>query len=183
MDLQQYPLIQLLLPYYEKCFDFYPNHFLGGRVIPLFANYHAASGRYFFSQKVMLYEAHVFEKLFFYELQNTSPEEILQLFEFMVGQEPVLVSPGSEHYATYLTSILVLPEVQEDILLPALRQCKFRRSYRFTLHGFSEGRILLISLNRQKVFANAAGKTLVKPLQQYMQKSGIVFDRPGGLLK
>lgn len=144
------------------------------RRVDALAQMRALNSKYILSKKHVLWEANAFEHALFVQADSLTAQQAQDWFAFLTREaEPELVHPGAPcppegHMYTYLTVIFVCGDVQEDARR-AIRKLKFTKNYRFSLRGWASGRALAVDLSCGRVYANAAGREMVKHFESLLK--------------
>lgn len=161
-------LLDRLLAYYSSYFDIYRDKDLLGSRIPALAEFHSRTEKYILVKKANIWAMESHEYLFFFLEPDLTDIRLLEISSLLIRAEKELVKPHSEHMYTYISGIILTEGIHE--LLPALiRKIKFRKSYKFSIHGWCQLRLTVMDVAYSRVWANRDGKELKKSLRKLLK--------------
>lgn len=170
-------LLGKLLDSFQNSYDVERTCDINGDIYDAYARFNVTSSKYVLVKKAELWRAKCFEHVFFC-LRNKLEKEDIEKFGKQIDEyiEPQLVRGGArwpekDHMYTYMTAIFICEEVSEEVE-KMVKQFRYMKNYLFTIRGYSEARILVFDLKKQKIFGNRAAKELVRGYK----KAGILHE-------
>lgn len=135
------------------------------------AAFHEHEVSYMIVKKAEMWSADRHEYAYFF----TVPHLTLELYEQCLDRarelgEP-LVKPDANHMSTFLVAVF-LCESADDDAVQALKKCRIRKSFQFSLKGWMEVQTALVELGKDSVIANSAGYHTAKFLKN------VLFPKP-----
>ena len=125
------------------------------------AEFHSHSEQYFLTRAAHIADIDSHEYVFFAEEDNLTPECLEELARKAWDEGLSRVEPGPGHRNSDVTLIIIASTIEET----AFRQVskiKRSKSYRFSLHGWSNFRVLAYEVSSGRVACNRSGKSLKK---------------------
>lgn len=131
------------------------------------AAFHEHGTGYALIRKAEMWSADRHEYAFFFSVPHLTRE----IYETCLAQtrtlgEP-LVDPVSGHMSTFLVAIFLCESVDSDAV-KALKTCRIRKSFQFSLKGWMEVHTAAVDLGKDTVVGNAAGRNTVKFLKSLL---------------
>lgn len=179
--------LQRVLHYYAGSFDVTRPYTLGGRSYAALAALHAHEDQYVRLVGTQLWAADSHEFTLFDTWEEKAPAaaDIDQAGRVIRAQmEPLFVRDGqplppADHQYTWLTVVLLSAKAPDPAAIRAVQKFRFTRFYRFYLRGYSEGRLLLVDLENEKLYTNAAGRGLKKLYRLALQNAAKAAAKAG----
>jgi len=134
------------------------------RPLKAICDYFEHNEKYILSRKTQIWQANNEEFLFLYCIDDLTEETVRDAFaeSLRLGEEKLNI--GSGHMCSYITTVIVCDSASDDAL-KLLKKCRKHKSYRFSLHGWMDYRIVALCLADSKAASNWAGKVVVKNLR------------------
>lgn len=141
---------------------------LGGRLFPLYARYASMSERYVGSRKVNLWRAEEYEHMLVSPQTSLTAGDIEAFRRFAEEvMEPALVPrekgrtlPPKDHMRTYLTLVVPCRTPVTREAAAGIRRFRFEKSYRFSLRGYCQTRLVVLDLQARKVYVSRDARRL-----------------------
>jgi len=164
MKLEEY--LETLRRKYQAYFDVYPDYFLLGRRLDLYARSHVRSEQFFLTRKVTLaaWETNEYCLVEGYRAKIYAPE-VREFITFLVNAADELVKPHKEHMSSVVTGIMVSEQGFDPEAIHLGTRFKHSRSFWFGLYGWYSICLLLVDLSSGRVYANSRGKGVMKSYQ------------------
>ena len=134
------------------------------------AEFHSHSEQYFLTRAAHIADIDSHEYVFFAEEDHLTQERLEELEKSAWEEGLSRVKPGPGHRNSDLALIIIADKIEET----ALRQVskiKRSKSYRFSLHGWSNFRVLAYEVSSGRVASNRAGKSLKKVISNTIKSS------------
>ena len=125
------------------------------------AEFHSHSEQYFLTRAAHIADIDSHEYVFFAEEDNLTSDRLAELESEAWKEGLARVHPGPGHRNSDVALIIIADNIEET----AFRQVskiKRSKSYRFSLHGWSNFRLLTYEVSSGRVACNRAGKSLKK---------------------
>ena len=156
-------VLNRILRVYVSSYDITKREFEGDPLV-VTADFHEHQSGFILIRKAEMWSADRHEYAYIYSV----PRLTLEVFNECVKRTRELGEPKIDssfgHMCTNLVSIFLADEADEDAL-KALRKYKFRKSFRFTINGWTEGHAALVSVKDGIIAANGAGRDYVNFFQ------------------
>ena len=164
MKLEEY--LETLRCKYEAYFDIYPEYFILGRKVDLYACSHVRNEKYFLTKKTTLgaWETNEYCLVEGHSSKIHLPE-VQDFIAFLVNAASELVKPHKEHMSSMVTGVLVSEEGFDPEAIRIGTKFKHNRSFWFGLQGWYSGCLILVDLSSDQVHANSKGKEVIKSYQ------------------
>lgn len=157
-----------ILRHYEGTFDIYRPYEINGRKYPAYGYFFSHLEKYVLLREANLWKADSYEHILFVDSERLTEEEIDSAKEVMVDyMEPVLVRKGQtlpkpDHMYSYLTVVFLSDKEIPGEVQKRIHQFKFEKGYNFNIRGYSQGRVVAVDLEKEKVYTNYQGRKLKK---------------------
>jgi len=152
-------------------FDIDKNIFTMGETFNLFASSIVHNEKYFGSKSVKIWRVENYEYLFAKTYVRFSENDFSNFTELLKSAISLYVKPHSEHMESIVTGVIISeqePDLQTQSLIKSFH---YRKNYRFTLHGWSEIRLILVIPSLNKGISNKKGKEVLNFYLPEYQKS------------
>ncbi len=125
------------------------------------AVFHSHDEQFFLVRSATISEAESHEYVYFAMRELLDKELLLQLDEEAWNTGLSHVNPHKDHRNSDVTLIILAEQISEDAaaLIPGLRHYK---SYRFSLQGWSQYRLIAVETSSGRIVCNRQGKDLKK---------------------
>ena len=148
-------------------FDIYRPYRIGGREYPAYGYFFSLNEKYVAVRKAQLWAVRTYEHILFLETEQCSLDTIAQAGELMkTYMEPELVRknekyPEKDHMLSDLTVVVLSKKTPSEDTIREIGRFKFDRSYLFTFRGRSEGHLICVDLEREKVISNRISRQML----------------------
>ena len=159
-------LFERVVAAHTSCYDIIRDHQFEGRTFPAFASFHTYGEQYVLIKRAKMWEVETHDYMFLEKADVLDAATLEADIQFVTTKGLAKVSPGPNHMSSALTLVVVANQVDDDAMKLA-RKAKFRKNYKFSLHGWTDLRVAVVDLSRasgKQVVTNAAGKGLAKML-------------------
>lgn len=139
---------------------------MNGTKYPAYGYYASYDSKYVLSKNATVWEVEGFEHIIFQTVDELTTPDVEAagklICEYM---EPVLVRKGrkypeKDHMYSYLTLSVVVGKKLSEETVQAVQQYSFMKNYMMTLRGHSEGRLLIVDSEAERIYTNRAGKQM-----------------------
>jgi len=130
--------------------------------IDICAHFTDIQGRTLITQKDVIDSFETNEICYVKVVDNVELSSLIDYTEFLKKAVDTFVKPKRDHMCTYITGVLVTNSPLDDELIQYVKKFKYSKSYFFSLHGWSEIRLLLINPDIEKIITNKPGKKVIK---------------------
>lgn len=117
--------------------------------------------QYFLIKKAKVAEINSNEHVFFYSSESLDAQTLQEIDQCAWSRGLSRVIPDSNHRNTDVTLIIVADHIQPDAM-KLVRKLKHYKSYMFTLHGWSNYRLIAVELSSGNLAYNRQGQSLKK---------------------
>lgn len=157
-----------LLLKYSGTFDIYQPYTILGREYPAYGYFFSHVEKYVLVRKANMWSADTYEHVLFAdpeELTETHLQEYRRAVEEYI--EPTLILKGEKlpepnHMYSYITIAIVTGKALSPDVEKAVKKFKFEKSYMHSIRGYSQARMVVASMEDQKVRTNSMGRSLKK---------------------
>ncbi|SHI73391.1 hypothetical protein [Lutispora thermophila] len=130
--------------------------------IDILAQYKDIQGRTLLTQKDIIDSFETNEICYIKKIDNMDISSLTAFTEFLKKAIDTFVQPKRDHMCTYITGVLVTECPLNEDITRFVQKFKYSKSYLFSLHGWSEIRLLVINPDIEKIIANRPGKKVIK---------------------
>ena len=154
-------LLTRILAAHQSFYDIRRDYLFEGRSFNSFAEFHTYGEQYVLVKRAKLWEVNTHDFMFFELADRLDTPNIHDEVAFMTQKAIRKVNAGPNHMSSAL-SLVIIANTCTDEALKAVRSTRFRKNYRFGIHGWSDLRLAVVDLSRGKdgIATNAAGKKL-----------------------
>ena len=125
------------------------------------AAFHSHSNAYFLAKSATIGEAESNEYVFF-ALADRLDEELFRKLDHAAWEKGLArVKPHAKHRNTDISLIIIASSVTGGAENLSRKQ-KHYKSYRFSFHGFSHYRLIVLDLSNEKMTCNRQGRSMKK---------------------
>ena len=125
------------------------------------AEFHSHSEQYFLTRAAHIADIDSHEYVFFAEEENLTSERLEELEKTAWEEGLSRVEPGPGHRNSDV-SLIIIASTIEETAFRQVSKIKRSKSYRFSLHGWSNFRVLAYEVSSGRVAYNRSGKGLKK---------------------
>ncbi len=161
--------LETILTTYTSTFDLHRPYQIGERTYPAYGYFFSHLEKYVLVREANLWSSDSFEHSLFQTYEGSiTRKDINDLYEDIENYvEPMLVRKGEDivpknHMYSYITCILISDGSISKEVQKSIRSFKFEKGYLFNIRGYSQGRMLAVDLENQKIYANFHGRKLKK---------------------
>ena len=126
--------------------------------LDLYAHFYQRNERYFATKNINLWrldtEEHCLVKVF----DHISQENLYQMTEVLKESISHLVHPHPDHMKTYITGVIISEGPVSNQLAKDIECFKYSKSFKFSLYGWCDLRLVVFDSSSQQVFYNKAAK-------------------------
>lgn len=160
-----------LLLKYSGTFDIYQPYSILGREYPAYGYFFSHVEKYVLVRKANMWSADSYEHILFVnpkELTEADLEEYRRAVAEYIEPELILKGeklPEPNHMYSYITIAVITDRALTPQVRKSVRKFKFEKSYMHSIRGYSQARLVVSSMEDERVTLNAAGRTLKKLYQ------------------
>lgn len=155
--------------YIDNLYDRYCIYYNTSRNINIFnesieicAHFTDIQGRTLITQKDIIDSFETNEICYVKVVDSIVLSSLIDFTEFLKKAVDTFVKPKRDHMCTYITGVLVTNSPLDDTLIQYVKKFKHSKSYLFSLHGWSEIRLLVINPEIEMIITNKPGKKAIK---------------------
>ena len=163
METSQY--LDRVLAKYAGSFDIEKNYTLGDDTWSAYAYFFSLGEKYVLTRKAKLWSICAYEYVLFQETERCTSELLDRLYAALtVRIEEDCVRKGArypekDHMYSYLSAVVISRFSPDEEVLRHIRELRFDKGYLLSFRGHSEFHLVVVDLEREKVYTNpAAGK-------------------------
>ena len=141
-------------------FDIYRPYRIGTREYPAYGYFFSMNERYVAVRKAQLWAVRTYEHILFIQTDRCDLDTVKEARSLMEEyMEPELVRkkekyPEKDHMLSDVTVVILSDQTPDAQTVRAIEGFRFGRSYLFTFRGRSEGHLICVDLEREKVISN-----------------------------
>lgn len=166
MENQRNELLERILNGYSGYFDVERISDMAADFCAL-AQFHSRSEKYVLTKNAKLWAAEAHEYVFFATADSLDAFLWQKLAHSAIKSGLERVKPHSEHMYSYI-SLVVLASSLEPEAKREIKRTRFRKSFKFSFHGWTELRCAVIDLDGGAVVTNFGGRDMKKHLARYL---------------
>lgn len=137
-----------------------------GEPLKLRCDLHVNNQKYVLFKENVMWEANCHEYIYVFSVPELT-EEMYRLCEKLAYDAGMLlVDPAPNHMYTYITCLIVADRT-EPAAVRALKKCRIRKSFRFSLRGWMEFHTAVLDRSSGRVFTNRGGREYAKLFHNY----------------
>lgn len=133
------------------------------------AEFHSHDEQYFLVRSARISESESREYVFFAGVENLDEETLLQMDEAAWNRGLACVVPHAEHRNSDITLFVIAEKMTEEAF-SRISKLRHYKSYRFSLHGWSQYRAVALELSTGRVAYNRQGHDLEKLVRNICNK-------------
>lgn len=130
--------------------------------IDILAQFKDVQGRTLLTQKDIIDSFETNEICYVKKIDTLDISSLTAFTEFLKKAIDTFVQPKRGHMCTYITGVLVTECPIDEDIKQFVQKFKYNKSYFFSLHGWSEIRLLVINPDIEKIITNKPGKKVIK---------------------
>ena len=158
---------------YSAYYDLHPEAEADGLPLAFRADYFSRSERYWLSKNIPIWGNETNEYAYIFSAPSFDVELAGKCIDFALADGLPRVKPHKEHQYTNVKVILIADSFDEATI-SFVRKRKFSKSYKFSLHGFTDLKAAAVSLSERKAYPNAAAE---RELTDYFRKLFTAMDK------
>lgn len=125
------------------------------------AEFHSHSEQFFLTRAAHIADIDSHEYVFFAEEDNLTSDRLEELASAAWKEGLSRVHPGSGHRNSDV-ALIIIADTIEETAFNKVNRIKHSKSYRFSLHGWSNFRLLAYEISSGRIACNRLGKSLKK---------------------
>ena len=161
MALDRETFLAVLEDSYSAYYNIIPNDGLTELPLVFRAEYYSNNERYWFTKSVKIWGNETNEFCYVFSAPRFEAAEIARCLDFVIDDALPRVKPHKEHQYTNFKAIFMADSFGENAK-ETVRRRSFSKSYKFSLHGYSELLAAAVDLSDSSTVTNKAGYPLVK---------------------
>ena len=126
--------------------------------------YSSRSEKYVLSKKAKLWAVEANDYLYLFSMVKLDRNQAEACISFSIENALPRVKPHSEHMYSFITTVFVAEETEQDVL-GYIHRRTFNKSYKLGLHGSSPLKTVALDIGREKIVANNMGRDLRKQIR------------------
>ena len=119
--------------------------------------------KFVLSRKAKLWAVEANEYLYLFSMAKLEKDQAEACVSFSIEDALPRVKPHSEHMYSFITTVFVADEIDQDALKLICRR-KFNKSYKMGLHGSSPLKTAALDIGKEKIVSNNMGRDLRKQI-------------------
>ena len=157
-----------ILGKYKRMFDIYRDYSIGGERFSAYGYFSSYGEKYVFSKNINLWSIHSYEHVLFTEMEVCTREKLDQLQQVITEYvEPQMVRKGKRypeqnHMYSYITFVILCRQEPMPEIVRRIRHYKYEKGYLMNFRGHSEGHLICVDLENEKVYTNRAAANMKK---------------------
>ena len=162
METGQY--LDRVLAKYAGSFDISTDYVLQGNVYSAYGYFFSMGEKYVLTHKARLWAIRAYEYVLFQETAVLTDSLLNRICDTLTGYiEETFVRKGEkypekDHMYSYLSAVIICSQSPSDELIRKIRKTRFDKGYLFSFRGHSELHLVVIDLEKEAVYTNAAAK-------------------------
>ncbi|MCR5664526.1 MAG: hypothetical protein K6G17_06580 [Oscillospiraceae bacterium] len=159
-------LLDKILRVYAPCYDI---EVIEQPETPLVAKaaFHEHGAGYVLSKRAELWRADRHEYVWFYSVPHLTEAFVRESLRQVVAEGEPLVDPKPDHMSTTLAAIFLCDDADEEAL-NAVKTCRIRKSFQFSLWGWMEVQTAAAEMGRAAVTGNTCARDTAKFLKNLL---------------
>lgn len=148
-----------------RSFDITRGYSLDGINYDMFAEFHLRNEKYVLSKKAVLYAIESNEYCLLKSFDRIDRSTVTSFADGIIRSLETIVKPDTNHMCSMVNGVMILDGGQETGLEDAIgevKRFKYHRSFSFGFKGWSDIRLLIVSLKGGVIAANKQGKGISK---------------------
>ncbi|GAA0122497.1 MULTISPECIES: hypothetical protein [Clostridium] len=156
MELQLY--LNNLSEVFKRNFELYNDIVIFDKKLSLYGKYKDIGGRTFLTQNDVIDKFEIYEHCLVQSYDDLKYEDLVNFSDYLKDMTIKLVKPNGEHRSSIITGIAVSKNNISKDICNYTKKFKYNKYYKFTLHGWSTVKLVVIDLYNNKVITNKAAK-------------------------
>lgn len=125
------------------------------------ADYFSRNEKYWLTKSVKIWGNETNELCYVFSAPHFDAESVTRCLDYVIADAQPRVKPHKEHQYTNFKAVFVADSFDEDAR-KAISKRSYSKSYKFSLHGYSDLLTAAVDLSDCSVVTNKAGYPLVK---------------------
>ena len=174
-----------LLAIYSGTFDIYKPYAVHGKEYPAYGYFFSSVEKYVLAREANLWTSDSYEHVLFLEEEECTIETLQEVQDLWKKyMEPELVCKGKKepeknHMYSYLTIAVITDRAPGKEIQKLIKKTGFDKGYRFNIRGFSQGHLVVVSMEDECVYTNQMArnsKNIFKTAFDDVKKGKIGFE-------
>ena len=157
-------IIDRLFDVYNAWYDVSSGDLGSGLPLEAMCIHRARKEKYVLSKKAKLWGIETNDYLYLFNMAKLDKYQAEACVSFSIEDALPRVKPHSEHMYSFITTVFVADEIEQDAL-KFIRRRRFNKSYKFGLHGSSPLRTAALDTGKEKIVTNNMGRDLRKQIK------------------
>lgn len=150
---------------YSAYYDIYDGDADSGLPLVFRASYSSRSEKYWLSKNIKIWANETNEHAYLFMADSFDTETVDRCIDYVLADGLPRVKPHKEHQYTNLAAIFISGSFDKATAKEIAKR-SFSKSYKFSLHGYTELLTAAVELDSESTRTNAAGR----PLEAYFKK-------------
>lgn len=170
-----------LLSRYSGSFDIYQPYQVNGKEYSAYGYFFSCIEKYVLVREANMWTAKSYEHILFMEMPECSLETLKEADAVIRNHmEPKLVRKGlplpeKDHMYSYLSVVLISQKAVDKKTAAAIKKYKYERGYQFSFRGYSQARIMCVSMEDEGFISNFQGRKQKSVFQTVFQEARAVI--------
>jgi len=170
MEMAEY--FERTLDKYAGAFDIYRNYSINQRQYPAYGYFFSLGEKYVLSRKANLWSIRSYEHVLFLQEETVTGKLLDELDSVLTEHmEPQMVRKGEkypekDHMYSYLTFVILCRKSPAQEVIRRIGHYRYERSYLMNFRGHSEGHLICVDLEQEKVYTNRAASGMKKMFEK-----------------
>ncbi len=156
MDLQLY--LDNLSEIFKKNFELHKDIVIFDKKLNLYGKYKDIGGRTFLTKNDVIDKFEVYEHCLIQSYDDLKYQDLVEFSHYLKDMTIKLVNPNGEHKSSIITGIIVSKTNISKDIWDYTKKFKYNKYYKFTLHGWSSVKLVVIDLFNSKIITNKAAR-------------------------
>ena len=157
-------IIDRLFDVYNTWYDVCPGDLDSGLPLKAMCIHHTRKEKFVLSKKAKLWAVEANDYLYLFSMQKMDKNQAEACISFSIENALPRVKPHSEHMYSFITTVFVADEAEQDALKYVQRR-KFTKSYKFGFYGLSPLKTVAVDIGKEKIVTNNMGRDLCKQIK------------------
>ncbi len=166
MQQERDALLERILDYYSRWYDIERYEEPSAPLVAS-AAFHEHGTGYILVRKAEMWSADRHEYAYFFSLPHLTAELYQACLDKTLELGEPRVDPVSGHMCTSLVTVILCDAADEDALR-ALKKCRIRKSFQFSLKGWMEIHTAAVEVGKASITANGAARNTAKFLKSVL---------------
>lgn len=169
-----------LLPRYSGSFDIYQPYQINDKEYSAYGYFFSCIEKYVLVREANMWTAKSYEHILFMETQECSLETLEEIDSVIRNyMEPELVRKGQHlpeknHMYSYLSIALISQKAVNKKIAAAIKKYKYEKGYQMNFRGYSQARIMCVSIEDEVFISNYQGRKQKSIYQSVFQEASML---------